>query len=175
MATPVTLVDDTSPSGAPVGTAANPLIIGGSAASSLGKAEDAAHTSGDIGVMALGVRNDADAALSGTDLDYTPLAVDSAGRLKPFRTASATITQVASVAASTTIIAANANRRGLILVNTDANACKIKYGATASAASFTAIVAGNGGQWEMPEPIYTGIIDGIWDVDGAGVMAVTEL
>lgn len=45
----------------------------------LSRAEDAAHTSGDHGIMALGVRNDANAALSGTDLDYTPIAVDSAG------------------------------------------------------------------------------------------------
>jgi hypothetical protein len=46
------------------------------------KAEDAAHTSGDLGMQALAVRNDALAARSGTDGDYTPIAVDSAGVVK---------------------------------------------------------------------------------------------
>lgn len=54
-------------------------VIPGTGATNLGKAEDAGHTTGDVGVMALGVRNDADAAISGTDLDYTPLSVTSSG------------------------------------------------------------------------------------------------
>lgn len=44
--------------------------------------EDAAHVSGDAGVFALAVRNDANAVLTSTDLDYSPIAVDSAGRIK---------------------------------------------------------------------------------------------
>ena len=47
----------------------------------LAKAEDAAHSSGDSGVMVLGVRKDTAAALAGTDGDYIPLIVDSSGRL----------------------------------------------------------------------------------------------
>lgn len=45
-------------------------------------AEDAAHTSGDLGTEVLAVRNDALAARSGTDGDYTPIAVDAAGVVK---------------------------------------------------------------------------------------------
>ncbi len=45
------------------------------------KEEDTAHTSSDIGTFVLGVRNDNAAALTGTDGDYSALAVDSAGRL----------------------------------------------------------------------------------------------
>ncbi len=55
-------------------------IVPGVAATSLGKAEDAAHTSGDVGVMALAVRKDAAVAL-GVDGDYAPLEVDASGRL----------------------------------------------------------------------------------------------
>lgn len=51
----------------------------GTTADSLGKAEDAAHASGDVGILQLGVRNDSGAALSGTDLDYTPIATNSRG------------------------------------------------------------------------------------------------
>ena len=43
--------------------------------------EDAAHSSGDKGVMALAVRNDALAALAGTDGDYAPLQVNNVGAL----------------------------------------------------------------------------------------------
>lgn len=44
------------------------------------KAEDAAHSSGDKGVMVLAVRNDAHATLA-ADGDYIPLSVDSSGDL----------------------------------------------------------------------------------------------
>jgi hypothetical protein len=50
-------------------------------ATTIGKAEDAAHSSGDVGVMALSVRQDAAAALAGTDADYQPLITDASGRL----------------------------------------------------------------------------------------------
>lgn len=69
------------------GTAANGLevdvtrVVPGTSASSLGKAEDAAHTTGDVGVMALSVRQDTAAALGGTDADYQPLITDASGRL----------------------------------------------------------------------------------------------
>lgn len=56
-------------------------VIPGTSATHLGKAEDAAHTTGDVGVMALSVRQDTAAALSGTDADYQPLITDASGRL----------------------------------------------------------------------------------------------
>ncbi|KKM82744.1 hypothetical protein LCGC14_1316400 [marine sediment metagenome] len=49
------------------------------AAGDLAKAEDAVHGSGDIGVMALAVRNDALAALAGADGDYAPTQVNAEG------------------------------------------------------------------------------------------------
>lgn len=51
----------------------------GTAAGDLGKAEDAAHSSSDTGVMALAVRTDIAAARAGTDGDYIPLSTDSNG------------------------------------------------------------------------------------------------
>ena len=48
----------------------------------LSKAEDAAHVSGDQGIMSLAVRNDAGTSLVSADGDYSPLSVDSAGRLR---------------------------------------------------------------------------------------------
>lgn len=52
----------------------------GTGATSLGKAEDAAHVSGDTGVMALAVQK-ATAAATAAEGDYAPLEVDSSGRL----------------------------------------------------------------------------------------------
>jgi len=93
----------------------------------------------------------------------------------PAVVSTASITTLASTAASQQLLAANAARTGLILVNTDANQVRVKYGTTASASSFTFIVPGNFGQWEMPEPVYTGRLDAIWDADGTGSLISTEL
>ena len=56
-------------------------ITPGTAATNLGKAEDAVHASEDVGVMSLAVRNDTLAALGGTDGDYAPLQVNALGGL----------------------------------------------------------------------------------------------
>ena len=55
-------------------------IVPGTDPTSLGKAEDAAHASGDTGIMALGVRKDT-AAATAADGDYVPLIVDATGHL----------------------------------------------------------------------------------------------
>lgn len=85
----VKLVDGTADSSTPIpGDAANGLdvdvtrVIPGTGATALGKAEDAAHASGDVGVLALGVRNNGAATvLTDADGDYSPLAVNDRGEL----------------------------------------------------------------------------------------------
>jgi len=69
-------------SGVDIGDVDVTSVVPGVAATNLGKAEDAAHTTGDTGVMILGVRNDGTASLVNVDGDYTPLATDEYGRLK---------------------------------------------------------------------------------------------
>ena len=54
-------------------------LVPGTGATALGKAEDAAHTSGDTGVMALGVRRDTQSSMGGTDGDYVPLQFTTLG------------------------------------------------------------------------------------------------
>lgn len=56
-------------------------VIPGTGATSLGKAEDAPHVSGDTGVLGLAVRNEGQSALSGTEGDNTPLGVSRTGIL----------------------------------------------------------------------------------------------
>lgn len=68
-------------SGGPSTNVAVTSIVPGTGATNLGKAEDAAHTTGDTGVQMLAVRKDAAAALAGADGDYAPLEVDANGKL----------------------------------------------------------------------------------------------
>lgn len=56
-------------------------VIPGTGATNLGKAEDATHTSGDTGVMALGVYQTARTQTAGTAGDYSPLSTDAQGDL----------------------------------------------------------------------------------------------
>jgi len=90
----------------------------------------------------------------------------------------ATVTSVASAAASTTIKAANTSRKGLSISNTDANILYLLLGGgTASATNFTVAISGATataiGYYEVPYG-FTGAITGIWAVDGAGAALVTE-
>ena len=76
----VTIATAIPPGGNTIGNVGIVSVTPGSAATNLGKAEDAVHASGDVGVMPLAVRQDTPGNLSGTDGDYEPLQV-SAGRL----------------------------------------------------------------------------------------------
>ena len=87
----------------------------------------------------------------------------------------AAVTSVNSAATNTTLLAANANRIGATIHNSDANALYVKFGATATTTtSYTVKIAADG-YYEFPAPVYRGIVDGIWSADGAGSAQITEL
>lgn len=89
------------------------------------------------------------------------------------RSTTGTKSAVASGIASVTILAANPNRKGATITNTDANALYLDLsGGTASSTSFSAAVAANG-YYEVPFG-YSGLITGIWAADGTGSALVTE-
>lgn len=56
-------------------------VTPGTASNNLGKAEDAAHSSGDVGVMALAVRQNSQADF-GADGDYVPMSIDDNGGVR---------------------------------------------------------------------------------------------
>lgn len=90
-------------------------------------------------------------------------------------TGTAAVTAVNSSASSVNLLAANTKRTGAMVHNTDANALYLKFGATASATSFTVKIASDG-YYEFPtRPVYQGVVDGIWAADGAGIASITEL
>lgn len=85
---------------------------------------------------------------------------------------------VSSVAASASavdpLVAANALRRGLLIHNDSASATLyIKFGATPTTSSYS-VKLGPDQQWEMGQPIYTGLITGIWSA-AVGNARITEL
>ncbi len=89
------------------------------------------------------------------------------------RSDTATVTSVNDTATSTTLLSANASRRGATIYNTSTAILYVKLGTTASATSFTvAMVASS--YYEVPFG-YTGRIDGIWASDQSGAAVITEL
>jgi hypothetical protein len=69
-------------SGVDIGDVDVTSVVPGTAATSLGKAEDAAHTTGDTGVAVLAVRRDAKAVGADTDGDYAALSVNANGDVR---------------------------------------------------------------------------------------------
>lgn len=73
----------TANSGVDIGDVDVTSVTPGTTATSLGKAEDAGHTSGDVGVFNLGVRVDTpNTALTNTDADYSPITTNKLGSIR---------------------------------------------------------------------------------------------
>ena len=85
----------------------------------------------------------------------------------------ATLSNVSSSASNGTLFATNADRIGVLVFNDSTAVLYLKYGATASSSSYS-IKMEAGSYWEMPQPIFTGQIDGIW-ASANGAARVTEL
>jgi hypothetical protein len=83
-------------------------------------------------------------------------------------------TQVASVETSTTILAANGNRVGAVITNTDTAILYLRLdGGTVTAANHSVQIAANG-RYEVPYQ-FSGLITGIWaGSSGSGHANVTE-
>ena len=85
----------------------------------------------------------------------------------------ATTSNVSASASSTTVLAANTERRGFTVYNDSEFYLYLKAGATAATTDFT-VKLPPGAFYELLGPfIYTGIWDGIWNVAG-GTARVTE-
>lgn len=113
-------------------------VTPGTAATSLGKAEDAAHASGDVGVMSLGVRNDAGTVLAGTDGDYLPFSMDASGAVRVTGGGGGTqYVEDAASAGGETMTLAGAVRQDTIASNTSADGDYSYLKTTASGRLYT--------------------------------------
>lgn len=157
-------------------------VVPGVTATSLGKAEDAGHTTGDTGVMVLAVRNDAGTVLSDTTLDYTPLSTDNTGALRvtggsagaqyvgdALATATPTGTMAIGLAnaAAPTDVSANNDavaqwmlRNGSAVVNLASGGTLVSFGQAVMASSLPVTLASNqsaltvtGTFWQATQPV----------------------
>lgn len=88
--------------------------------------------------------------------------------------ATATLSNVSGSASSVTVLAANTGRKGAAFFNDSTSAAYLKFGSTASTSSFTVKLFPAQTFFIESDPIYTGIVTGIWDT-ATGAMRVTEL
>lgn len=142
--------------------------------------EDAGHTSGDIGLFTMGVRNDTMSSITSTDLDYSPHMVGPSGETI---VANAPLTKwVAGVASAFTgiiqpVIAAQGSSvftyiTGFQAANASANNAYLTlYGATSSIIAYTVVPANGGSNIYYPNAIKTNA-NGAFSASLSGVASV---
>jgi hypothetical protein len=112
-------------------------VTPGTDATNLGKAEDAAHSASDVGVMALAVRNDnAATTLVSADADYSSFSVDSRGAVfvkSPYRPTPYKLNSAASTNATSVSATANTLLYGYYISNTNSSVRYVKFYNKASA------------------------------------------
>lgn len=90
----------------------------------------------------------------------------------PSTTANSAVTQVNSSASSVQLLASNTARKMATFFNDSTQALYLKLGTTASSSSYTVKMAA-ASYYELPPPIFTGRIDGIW-ASANGSVLITE-
>lgn len=73
----------------------------------------------------------------------------------------ATLANVSSSASSVTLFSANGGARARAIYNDSTAVLYVKFGATASATSYTVQMEADA-YYEFPQPLYGGRVDGIW-------------
>lgn len=96
------------------------------------------------------------------------------GTVNVAASATATCTNVVSSATNVTLLSSNTARKGAVFYNDSTQICYLKFGATATSSSFTIPMAAASLITMGNDPVYTGVVDGIW-VTANGNMRVTEL
>jgi hypothetical protein len=152
-------------------------IIPGTGATNLGKAEDAAHASGDTGVMMLAVRKDTAAASSGTSGDYEPLQTTATGALRVADVDSVPLSSLVSGVltntdgASTAVIAAQGSGvitylTDITITNSSASAVMVEIKDGTTAKWRANIPAGLGITHRFSSPL-VGTANTAWNLDAA--------
>ena len=98
----------------------------------------------------------------------------SALPVEPETVSTSSVTSTSASASSVTVLASNASRKLAIFVNDADKIAYIKLGATASTTSYSYKLQPNS-TLELAQPVYTGVVDAIWETSPTGAMRVTEL
>ena len=92
--------------------------------------------------------------------------------VSPRMYSTASMSNVSASASSVTIKNTNSSRRSFSVFNDSTVSLYLKFGTSASTTSFTVKVL-PGQYYEMPNPLYTGAVTGVWD-SATGTARVTE-
>lgn len=112
----------------------------------------------------------------GADGSATDVSAANPLPVAPSNSSTSSVTNVAASASSVTLKAANASRKALYIFNAGTSDLFVKFGATATTTTSFSVMIPPNGFFEFPDdPIYTGIVDGIWTATGGNGALVTEL
>ena len=105
----------------------------------------------------------------------SPWVIVGNSTVVPLRASTCARSSVTQSSTSVTLISANAARLGLTIYNRPTQSAElfVKFGPTASTSDFDVSIPSSG-YYELPDPIYTGRIDGVWHSTGAGFARVCE-
>lgn len=109
---------------------------------------------------------------TGESLDIVGGALGVA--VTPLYVGTSTPANVNSSATAVTLSAANASRIGWTVFNDSTQVLYVKFGAAASATDYKVKILA-GGYYEMPSPIYRGIITGIWASANGAARVVEDI
>lgn len=129
-------------------------------------------TATDLDIRDLDATQDNIAISDGTDT----LSINTDGSINTTDitvSASSAVTSVSVPTASTTLLAANSSRKNATFYNDSGGVIFLKLGSTASSTSFTVRLTSND-YYELPFPVYTGIITAI-AASGTRDIRITEL
>lgn len=150
-------------------------VTPGTSATHLGKAQDGNVGSTDTGVAIQTARRDTLASGATGTGKYSILSTNSEGALwttdqKP---GTGTQTSVAGSASDVTILAANTSRKGATISNDSSAILYLLLGSGTSSTTNYSVKLFQDDVFELPAPVYTGIIKGIW-ASATGSARVTE-
>lgn len=155
----------------PVSAAALPLPSGAATETTIAAINTKLTSGTDIGDVT--INNASGGSAVNIQDGGNSITVDGAVTATPVTVTTSTLSNVASSATSVTVLALNTARKQAMVFNDSTAILYLKLGATASATSFTARLAPYG-YFELPDPVYSGVIDGIW-ASANGSARVTEL
>lgn len=99
--------------------------------------------------------------------------IDSGSTASTLPVTTSVLSNVTGSVSSGPLAASNPNRKGLYIYNDSSATLYIAFAPTASISSFTTPIPGND-LYEMPLPIYTGTVSGLWS-GATGFARVSEL
>lgn len=138
-----------------------------------GAATAALQTQPGVDIGDVTINNAAGASAVNIQDGGNSITVDGLVSTSQITSSTSSVTSVASSASSVQLLASNSSRKMAMFYNDSTKILYLKLGTTASNTSYTLQLVG-GAYYELPSPVYTGRIDGIW-ASVNGNVRITEL